>query len=299
MEYRISEVLGSGGGGWRKVRRRQGAQPPWLAPHFCALSEKAQKAHRGCVLTRVKMYATIKNNSGQIFGSGKWKTVTENFDVAKREFAEHALEWLRDAAKGGDSEFAPVLTRLSDRSVVCSAADAIPESVSVFEEIMKKSKQLRIESAQRLNKYDTAFEEVIAKIMNQTLPMETNHASYAIVHKIDGEYQVCEESKNIFTNTLENHTRAFKSHAMMWGRYAEKDCPPPVLMRLSDGTVLYSVTDFQQEMQALRDGAESEAKRIEGELVRLEEDFDAKLKVLVRGLLASTEAPSSALQHYS
>lgn len=244
------------------------------------------------------LYATIQNSGGQIFGSGKRKTVTESYDVAKDEFGEHALEWLREAAKGPDHAWcdnewvkgAPVLIRLSDRAVLCSTANVIPESVNVYKEIIKKSKQLRSESAQLQVEYDSAFEGVVAKMMEQNLPMETpNPASYAIVHKMDGEFQVCDESKNIFCNTLEGQMKAFNLHALRWGKYAEKDCPPPVLMRLSDGAILYSVTDFVPEMQALRDGFESESKRIEEELVLLKEDFDANLQSLVRGLIASAD----------
>lgn len=197
------------------------------------------------------LYAIIQNNGGQILGREK-RTIFKNYDMAKKEFSDHALVWLRRVANRDDDgcnewvRNAPMLMRLSDRAILCSTTDVIPETLNAYKEFLEKTKagQLQIE-------YETGIKCIVAKMMNQYpyVPIETpNHASYAIVHKVnwefvDGELVVCESSKNILCNTLESLKKEYADLALTWGKLAVNDCyasPAPILMRLSDGAVLYT-----------------------------------------------------------
>jgi hypothetical protein len=236
------------------------------------------------------LYTTIQNCGGVVLG-GKRKTVTVNYDVAKREFCEHALEWLRWVFENITSKCeiacintAPVLMRLSDRAVLFSTVDVFPECMNAYKEFTKKSKELKDRSDRLYVERDKKIESLVAKIMiiqGANVPKESpTLASYAIVTKMDGEFAVC-RSTNILSNTLESQMKEFTYIAQRWAKYGEKVIPPPFLMSLSDGVILYSVTDFAPEMQAIIDGFASETKRLEEELIQLKEAFDDKLRSLV------------------
>jgi len=242
------------------------------------------------------LYAIIKKN-GKIIDHEKCKSIFKNYDVAKKVFIDHALKWLKLVETSRDShdewvKNAPMLMRLSDRAVLCSTADVIPDIINAYKEFLEKTKSTQLQT-----EYDAGMKCIVAKMMNQyaDVPMETsNHASYAIVDKVDwvfedGGLAVCESSKNILCNTLESLKKEYADLALTWGKREvvhKVNSPAPILMRLSDGAALYSVTDFLPEMNALyNDYIDKLLDDDENKLYLMQHDFNVKMKTLVDSLI--------------
>ena len=231
------------------------------------------------------LYTTIQNGGGQVFGK-----VSNNLDVIEKGFCKHAVEWLRLAVKDCEKEWyetewvkqAPVLMRLSDRAVLCSTADVIPECLDAYNGFLEKKKSL--EEGLSEADYVAGLKGVVAKMMEQDVDvqMETPYpASYAIVRDVaDGDLEVCGPNRFILCNTLDGQKKEYAELALKWGLLAVKDgtVSPPVLMRLSDGAVLYSVMDFLPEMKSFVDEFVSKCDKAREELGLLKQDFDAKLE---------------------
>lgn len=225
-----------------------------------------------------------------------------DLESAKIDFSEHALAWLRLTVQDSNEEWygnewvrgAPVLMRLSDRAVLCSTADVIPEALDAYKELVMRTRRIE-ESGVSHVEYDTGLRGVVAKMMGQVvdIPQEVvNPVSYAIVRDTYcGELEVCGPNRFVLCNTLEGQRREYKELALKWAKLAVKGEEgmekPPILMRLTDGAVLCSVKDFLSEMQEFHDGFMAKCEAVKEELRLLKQDFDARLERLIRGLVAS------------
>ena len=187
---------------------------------------------------------------------------------------------------------------MSDGVNLCSMTDVIPIVQALYNESIAKSKQFEVELIQLKANYDRNIDNVVAKMMNQipTTPVPVLPVSYSIVQEVNGELMIFGKCTFICSQALEHHKKEYATFALKWFELAVKEFDnelvkhPPVLMRLSDAVVLYSVLDFLPEVKALYAVFETKTKHIEEESVRLKSEYDEKIKSIVDALIWGCDA---------
>lgn len=245
------------------------------------------------------MYANVQKLDGHILSHGGRATISKSLDLIKREFCDHALKMLRRDDEWVKSP--PVIMRISDMTVVCSLADVIPETQRVNFEFNTKLKHLQDELAQLKVNYDKKIDNIVVNMMNEEVEVTQNPASYGIVQICDREFALVGTNKRIEFNTLDYYKKEYSELAPKWIRLAVKEYDPfvlndwtktpPVVMRLSDENILYSVMDYMPEAKAEYDKFVAESKRIEECVIQLKADYDAKIVSIVQDLIATTASP--------
>lgn len=242
------------------------------------------------------MYVVVSNSDGEVVSHDGRATISKNLDLIKKEFCDHALELLRCGDEWVKSP--PAIMRMSDMTVMCSLAVVIPEYQRLYFEFTTKYMHLQDQLTQLKVEFDKRIDNIVANMMNEDVTATQTPACYGIVQICDGEFGLVGTNRRIGFNTLEYYKKEYSDLAPQWLRLAVKEYDPfvlddwtktpPVVMRLSDENILYSVMDYMPEARAEYDKFVAKSKRVEECVIQLKAEYDANIASIVQGLVASS-----------
>jgi len=225
------------------------------------------------------------------------KQIFQDLDAIKNKYVKYVNEWIErtvtDYAEPRYNNCHPVLVRLSDGAELYSVSDILPDVVALHNDRSTKLRQFRVELFKLQDEYDKNIDNIVTKMMNQ-VPTAPNHmqpATYNIVQNVNGELMICGNTC-IDSLTFEHHKKEYAKVATKWFRDAVEDYNnkewierPPVLMRLSDAVVLYSVLDFLPEVKVLYDEFKTKKHTINENLARLQAEYKETVEAMVDELV--------------
>lgn len=244
------------------------------------------------------LYTIIQNIDGEIKVYGESRLASPNINFIKTQYSKFAHEWIHHSLQHATNDEAykgaPTLMRLSDMVEICSVADVMSKAQDIHNEYITKSKQLDAELTQYKAVYDEQINTIATKMMGKDpiAPIEestTSNTLYNIIQETgNDEFMICGNVIDNGSNSLEYHKQAYADLAPKWFQIAVKDYEekwtrrPPVLIRLSDSAIMYSVLDYMPEVKAVYDEFERKNKLIEEESARLKAEYIENINGLIR-----------------
>jgi len=240
-------------------------------------------------------YTVVQNIDGEIktYGEESTQLASQNFNIIANEYSKYALEWiqhsLKHCTKDDKGAPPPVLLRMSDMVELCSAADVMSEAQNIHNEYNAKLKLHQLKAD-----YDEQIKTIVTKMMAKDLiaTAEEGTASntlYNIIQETgNDEFMICGKVIDNGSNSLEYHKQSYADLALKWFPIAVKEYDekwtkrPPVLIRLSDSAIVYSMLDYMPEVKVVYDEFETKMKRVEEEKARLQSDDIEKINGLIR-----------------